>query len=329
MTLPHSMRARSVGLQSKKEVEMNILTITLNPAFDVHYKMKSLQLHKENYVDSTSVFAGGKGINVARALKSNGVDCTAYVVLGRENADRFVSMLDTDGVSWSGVYCDGKIRENLTIHVADEPETRISLDDFFLSKETLDQLDSMLKNGMNEEPIVIFSGRIPRGLTKQDVLCFLKKLQTAGAKVCVDCNSFSFEDLLEIKPFLVKPNEQEAEKFCKTSVRNMDEALRAAKAIHTMGIENVIISMGGGGAAFAGKQLSCVAVAPKISPLSTVGAGDSMVAGFVAAFALGMDIDQCLVNAVSFGTAACLTEGTLPPLPGDVMNMKTLTRLVF
>lgn len=308
---------------------MNIITITLNPAFDVHYKMKNLALHKENYVDTTSVFAGGKGINVARALENNGVDCMAYVALGKENADRFVTMLDADGVSWTGVYCEGKIRENITIHVMNEPETRISLDDFSLTGETLDQLYAMLKSELDSDSIVVFSGRIPRGLTKEEVLIFLKRLQAGGAKICVDCNSFSFEDLLQIKPFLVKPNEQEAEQFCKTPVRNMDEALRAAKSIHAMGIENVIISMGGEGAAFAGGQLSCVAVAPKISPLSTVGAGDSAVAGFIAAFAQGMDVDECFINAVSFGTAACLTEGTLPPLPKDVMDMKMLTRLVF
>lgn len=308
---------------------MKIITITLNPAFDVHYKMKNFQLHRENYVDTMSVFAGGKGINVSRALRSNGMDSTAFIAFGRENSDRFITMLDANGVRWGGVFCDGRIRENVTIHTVGGEETRISLDDFSLSEPMLNQLYSEMKGVVCKDTIVAFSGRIPRGLSKESVLGFLGNLRATGAKLCVDCNSFSFPDLLELKPFLVKPNEQEATKFCGAPVGSMEEAVAAAKKIRESGLENVVISMGKDGAAFAGDGMSCVAKVPKITPLSTIGAGDSTVAGFIAAYAEGKNIEQCLINAVSFGTAACLTEGTLPPLPADVMHIKTLTRLVF
>ena len=124
---------------------MHIRTLTLNPAFDLHYRMESLRVGHENYAQSVTRDAGGKGINTARALTVNGVKCTAFAVLGRDNAAEFEQMLCADRLPYRAVYVPGAIRENMTIHPASGPETRISLDQFSVPPDTLDQLRTRLR----------------------------------------------------------------------------------------------------------------------------------------------------------------------------------------
>ena len=301
---------------------MKIITITLNPAFDLHYTMKNFSLYQENYVESILVSAGGKGINISRALSKNGMDNLAYVMVGEDNGPDFIRQLKEDGLRFKEFYCKGRIRENITIHTSAPMETRISLDSFSVSFELLQQLLDELRHEIEDGTIVSLSGRIPKGLAVSDVLAFLLELKQAGCLLAVDSNSFSLEDLLSVKPWLIKPNEQEIQTLFGKQIQTVEEARAAAAKIRDMGIENVIISMGKAGAGAATKHSDHVIKVPSVNPISTIGAGDSTVAGFIGAYAQGHDMEACLKTAVSFGTAACLTEGTDPPRPEDVQRIR-------
>jgi len=301
---------------------MNIITITLNPAFDIHYQMKDFSLYKENYADSVLIAAGGKGVNVSRALSNNYIDNTAYIVLGEENASDFISILKKDNLNYKVIYSKGRIRENITIHVPQVPETRISLDNFCLSPDILNQLLEELERVVGKNTIVSFAGRIPKGLSTDCVMNFLMELHNLGCLLVVDCNSFTMKDLLCIKPWLIKPNEQEIQTLISERIKTAEQARIAALKIHDMGIENVIISMGEKGAGAATADFSCIIETPYIKPVSTIGAGDSLIAGFIGAYSQGRDLEECLIDAISFGTAACLTEGTQPPRPEDVKRIR-------
>jgi len=306
---------------------MKIITLTLNPAYDLHFIMKDFKLYKENYVESSILEAGGKGINISRALLKNNIASTAYVVLGKQNAADFVSQLKKDGLNFKELYCEGKIRENITIHTPNEPETRISRESRLFSGEILEKLSDELKQTVDDNTIVTFSGRLPKGLSLEKAERFLKELKSFGCRLVVDCNSFSMDSLLRIRPWLIKPNEQEVWSLTQKEIETMEQAMAAAKEISAMGIENVIISMGKDGAAMSSAELNCIAKAPGITPVSTIGAGDSMLAGFIGAFSRGADIEECFKTAVAFGTAACLTQGTLPPEPEDIENLKPEVRI--
>ncbi|MBE6531791.1 MAG: 1-phosphofructokinase family hexose kinase [Ruminococcaceae bacterium] len=300
-----------------------IITITLNPAFDLHYAMDEFRAGKENYVKSSTCDAGGKGINISRALLSNDVDNTAFVILGDENGAAFEQGLIRDGVKYTPLHTQGRIRENITIHPASGAETRISLDNFSLTDKTLTDLGVMLEMAVDEDTIIAFSGRNPKGVTKQDVMAFLKRLKDKGAKIAVDSNSFTPDDLMLIHPWFIKPNEQEIAAFLGREINDVEDAAARAKELVERGVaEEVMISMGGLGSAWSDGKRTLIVSVPKIeNPVSTIGAGDSTVAGYIAATAKGYSKEDSLRLACAFGTSACMTEGTRPPMADDVKKV--------
>lgn len=291
-------------------------TVTLNPAFDIHYKIDDFKPYSENYVGDISIFAGGKGINVSRALGALGVENKAIAVLGRENADRFEALLNGVDIDCIPIYCDGAIRENITIHTKGSPETRISVDTFNISKKELD-LSFEAVDCQNGD-VLIFAGRIPKGIAKSDVIERLLHLKSKGALLCVDSNSFDLDDIKKLSPWLIKPNEVEVEQLTGIKIKEKSDVSIASKSFVNSGVKNTLISLGGMGAILLSDGTAYYAKVPKIEPVSTIGAGDSMIAGFVSAYIDGQTSQTCLKTACAFGTAACLTEGTNPPRKVDI-----------
>ena len=297
-----------------------IKTVTLNPAFDLHYYMESFEAKRENYVQNVVCDAGGKGVNISRALTVNGTYNTAYVILGDENGAAFEAQLRRDGLNVVSLYTEGRIRENITLHPAKDKETRISLDTFSVDSIMLSRMGEALNQTEAEGSLLAFAGRLPCGIEKQQAIDFLKAQIKSGAKVIVDSNSLTPEDLCMIRPWFIKPNEQEIEAFLGRQVTDSEDAAHAAKELVEKGVaEEVMISLGGDGAAWSDGKTMLVLTVPKLEhPVSTIGAGDSTLAGLLAATARGADKKEALRNAVAYGTAACMTEGTLPPRPEDV-----------
>lgn len=306
-----------------------IITITLNPAFDLHYQMEKFEARKENYVQGILCDAGGKGVNISRALRVNGVDSTAFVVLGEENGAAFESQLRRDGITYEPLYTAGRIRENITLHPAGDKETRISLDTFRAEDALLEALDEKLSATCHKGDLMAFAGRNPKGMEKQAVIDFLKKQIAAGMRVIVDSNSLTPEDLMQIHPWLIKPNEQEIAAFLGTTVSDLNEAAEAAKALVGKGVaEEVMISLGGDGAVWSNGVEKRILHVPKLEhPASTIGAGDSTLAGILSAAAEDLPIEEVLRRGVSFGTAACMTAGTLPPRSEDVAKVSEQVRV--
>lgn len=294
----------------------NVYTVTLNPAFDIHYKIDDFKPYSENYVGDISIFAGGKGINVSRALGALGVENKAIAVLGRENADRFEALLNGADIDCIPIYCEGAIRENITIHTKGSPETRISVDTFNISKRELGL--SFEAVDCQKGDMIIFAGRVPKGIAKSDVIERLLHLKSKGALLCIDSNSFDLEDIRKLSPWLIKPNEVELEQLTGIKIKEMSDVLEASKSFLNVGVENTLISLGEKGAMLFSDGTAYYAKVPKIEPLSTIGAGDSMIAGFVSAYIDGQTNEACLKTACATGTAACLTEGTDPPRKADI-----------
>ena len=307
-----------------------IISITLNPAFDLHYGLDSFIPEKENYVKTIVCDAGGKGINISRALKFNGVDSTAYVILGRENSAQFEKDIKADEISYVPFYVDGRIRENITLHPANAPETRISFDNFSINSEILGELCEKLMATLDSNTLVSFSGRMPRGVKKEEALDFLRKILSSGAKVAVDSSSLTAEDLASVRPWFIKPNEQEIEALFGRKITDIAQAAEAAREIIRRGVsEEIMISLGKGGAVWSDGERCIFVKIPAIdAPLSTIGAGDSTVAGYLAAIAKGYSHADALRLACSFGTASCMNTGTRPPMPEDVKKIFDSTTVI-
>lgn len=289
---------------------MKVITITLNPAFDVHCDIEDLELHKENYATSYIKHAGGKGINISRALTAYGVSNVACCVVGDENGKEFLSKLEKDNMEYKAITVNGRIRENITVHTGNK-ETRISFEGFEVNEKVLNDVYSIIEAENPRDTVVTFTGRLPKGVTKNSVINFLKKIKLTGAKLIVDCNSFSIDDLAEIKPYLIKPNEEEIVKL--TGDRISGVGMETANELFKKGIENVIISLGGDGFVYCGEWGEYKIKTPEIAVISTIGAGDSLIAGFVSGLCEGIKPIDILIRAAAFGTAACMEEGTNAP----------------
>lgn len=292
---------------------MKIITLTLNPAFDIHCTVEHFAPYHENLAHMNAYEAGGKGVNISRALTANGVENLCFVILGDENGDGFAKKLTADGMTYRALTLPGRIRENITVHTEGADETRISFPGFSVDEATLAHVEALLASEMDEETVVTFTGRVPSGLPMTSVKAFLRNLQGKGAKVVIDSRSFSLDDLTEVKPWLIKPNEEEISEYLGRNVTEFREVADAAKTLHEKGIEHVMISLGAKGALLVCADGAYVATPPKVSVLSTIGAGDSSIGGFLAAAKEGEMAEGCLRRAVSYGSAACMTEGTKPP----------------
>ena len=297
---------------------MKIITLTLNPAIDMHCYAENFEPFHENLASITSLDAGGKGVNISRALVENGVDNLALVVLGEENGASFASSLKADGMKLAEIYVDGRIRENITLHTNNAPETRISFSGFVATDALIDKVEELLCD-VDSDTIVTLTGSNPKGITIERVMAMVKNFQAKGAKVIIDSRSFSKDNLFASNPWLIKPNEEEISMYTDIEVTDFASAAIAAKQIRAMGVENVMISSSKG-AVLACAEGTFVAYAPKIKVASTIGAGDSSIAGFLAAATAGKSYAEMLRNAVAFGSAACTTEGTRPPLADVVAS---------
>ena len=303
---------------------MKIYTITLNPAYDVHAGAERLVLGRENLARVTSRDAGGKGINISRALSENGIENVAVAVVGGENCADFKALIGEYGIDCLFIEKHGRIRENMTIH-ADGGETRISFEGFSLSNEVLDEVGALIE--VDRETVVTFTGSVPNGVDISACKAFLVGLKARGARVVIDSKSFTLDDMIEVKPWLIKPNGEEIEVYSGKTVENFEDCRYFAEVLCEKGIENVMISLGERGAMLLNSEGAFIAEPPAVSVVSTVGAGDSAIAGFISAFACGHGSEECLRRAVTFGTAACLREGTAPPRKKDIDDIMDKVRV--
>ena len=306
---------------------MKIVTLTLNPAFDVHCEIPHFRPRHENLARITANDAGGKGVNISRALGANGVDNLAFVLLGEENGGDFLRALERDGITCCTLRVPGRIRENLTCHTPGVPETRISFAGFSIDGQQFARVVEQVNGLVDADTVVTFTGRTPAGMDEAQVEELLGGIRERGARLVIDSRSVGLKLLRASKPWLIKPNQEEISQYLGCEVTGFDQITAAARQLHRDGIANVMVSLGGQGAMLACKQGVFTASAPEVEVCSTVGAGDSMIAGFLAGVRQGLDGRECLRLAVAYGSAACTTSGTRPPQPDQIERLRTQIRI--
>lgn len=299
---------------------MKIITLTLNPAIDRHGIAKTRDFSPDS-VRMTSKTAAGKGVNLSRTLLSLGVSSRALAVLGSANAEDFKASLMRDRIDAIYLEVEGRIRENVTVHLEDRSEVHHSIGGFSTDDSLLKCVAQALYGMIDADTVVALSGSLPTGVSASacaEMLCEMKK---TGARIIIDSRSFTLEDVKAVHPWLIKPNEEEIALYSDRKVTGLDEAAPAAAELRRDCAENVMISLGGEGAVLACADGVFLAKAPEVSVLSTVGAGDSSIAGFLAAAGEGRPDSERLRYAIACGSAACMTEGTRPPEKAAVLRL--------
>lgn len=300
---------------------MKAITLTLSPAYDIHGVCESLVIDHENIATLTDRDAGGKGVNISRAMQAYGTPSLSLVVLGEENGAEFEATLAKQGLTVLPIHTPGRIRENITLHTANGRETRLSFRTPKAPADLMEQVAAATCSLLDSDTVLTLTGRVPEGVSLDAVKAYVAAAQARGVRVVIDSRSFSLSDLIEAKPFLIKPNEEEIATYTGKEIRTVEDALAAARDLHARGVENVMISLGAAGAVLACATGEFFTKAPAIHPLSTIGAGDSAIGGFLSALMAGKDALTCLRTAVAFGSAACLTPGTQPPKKEDILRL--------
>ncbi|SUB23530.1 1-phosphofructokinase [Avibacterium avium] len=259
-----------------------VATITLNTAYDLVGRLKRIELGEVNTVETLGLFPAGKGINVAKVLKDLGVDVAVSGFLGRDNQGDFNTMFAELGLEDRFQRVAGKTRINVKITETEADVTDLNFLGYEISPQDWQNFVQQSLLLCKDFDIVAVCGSLPRGVSPTDFADWLKQLQQAGVKVVLDSSNAALSAGLSANPWLVKPNHRELEAWAGHSLPTLEDIIAAAEKLRAQGIANVIISMGADGSLWLSEQGVIQAKPPKCEQVvSTVGAGDSMVAGLI------------------------------------------------
>lgn len=282
-----------------------IYTVTLNPSIDFIVRIDTVKIGSVNRMDSDDKFVGGKGINVSRILQRLGQDNTATGFIGGFTG-RFVEEgLLAEGIKTDFVHVDQDTRINVKIK-ADE-ETEINGTGPLISDEQVKALEAVLSQ-LSSEDTVVFAGSAPANLGNQIYKRLIPLVRQTGAQIVCDFEGQTLLDALAYQPLLVKPNNHELEAIFDVELKGLDDVERYAREILAKGAQNVIISMAGDGALLVTPEAAYFAKPIKGQVKNSVGAGDSMVAGFTGEFVKTADPVEALKWGVACGTATAFSD---------------------
>lgn len=288
-----------------------IITITLNPSLDTTLWVDRFDLKEPVSATREQVYPGGKAVNVTRVLTALGIKSKAVGFVGEQNATTFIHLLDKESISYHFLTVQGAIRENLSIVLPDGELLKINRTGFFVEQTSMDSLQSNIESEIstNEETLLVFAGSLPKNVTKEQYKALIMNLNGEHVKIAIDTDIFSEQDIREIKPFIMKPNEVELCHLAKMEEMDKQTIYQYAQKLSQYAT-HVLVSRGGEGLLYAGDHMLMQCNVPEVEVMSTIGAGDTTLAGFIKALSEQQTIEECIQFAAACGTASVLLEGT-------------------
>jgi len=273
-----------------------IYTVTLNPSIDYIVRLDRVEVGSVNRMDSDDKFAGGKGINVSRVLKRLNIPNTATGFIGGFTGRFIEDVLTSEAISTNFVTVDQDTRINVKIKA--DQETEINGTGPNVEPEQLEELKAILSS-LTAEDTVVFAGSSAKNLGNVIYKDLIALTRQTGAQVVCDFEGQTLIDSLDYQPLLVKPNNHELGAIFGVKLESLDEIEKYARELLAKGAQNVIISMGAKGSLWINNEGVLKAEPPKCeNVVSTVGAGDSMVAGLIYGFEKGLSKAETLAFAI-------------------------------
>ncbi len=298
-----------------------IVALALNPSLDTTLWVDEMHLDDENMVKEERTDASGKAVNLARTFKYYDVPSQLVLLLGKYNKHDFLAQLNRENIQYRDIEIEGSTRENISIVQRDHSVTRLIRRGFAVPYEALEEVNSVLDQCVDSETLVMISGALPDGISPRTLRKICTRIHDLGGQVTLDSRSITLEDICEIKPWAIKPNRQEFCNLFEQPPETMEAVVAEAQKLVEQGIGYCLISLGGDGILCVSQEGLHLASAPSVEVRSTVGAGDSSLAGFVKSMMAGKGVATGLKTAVAFGTAACMVDGTQPPHKLTVCNL--------
>lgn len=291
-----------------------ITTVTLNASIDKAYVLDGEFVPGTVMrVKETRNTAGGKGLNVARVAKICGSEVTATGFVGGFNGDYLEFLLKKSNIQAAFTHIKGETRSCINVLEGRYKSTEFLEPGCQVEEAEVTDFIYQFCSLLTKTDIVTLSGSLPKGVPVSVYATLIDLAKSAGKKVLLDSSGVSFQEGLNALPTLVKPNQDEIEDFFNVKIQSRADTVQYAKKIADKGIEYVVVSLGSDGAIMVHQDKVYQGIPPKITPINTVGCGDSMVAAFAVGLEKNFSPVECLTYAIAVGTANALS-----PFTGDI-----------
>lgn len=305
-----------------------IVTLTLNPAVDKTIFVSNLTLGQVHRVSESQLDPAGKGVNVSRLVDRLGWPTIAFGFLAGEIGRLVAQALEEEGVQSHFPRVPGQTRLNVTI--SDEA-TGLGTSFYDrgpeVSSERLAKLEDEMTPWIGACRVLVLAGSLPPGVPDDVYARYVGLAHSLGVKTILDADGEPLRLGVRAGPYLIKPNLAEAERLVGRPLPDLPSVVQAAREIRASGVEVVVISMGAKGAICALDGQVWQAIPPQVERKSTVGSGDSMVAGLALAIARGEDVVEGLKLGTAAGAATAMVPGTALATPEDIARLLPQVRV--
>lgn len=260
-------------------VKPKVVTVTLNPALDLTGSLATIALGSVNVVDKGSLHPAGKGVNVAKVLAELGADVTVTGLLGADNQEPFCQLFEKMGATDKFVRVAGANRINVKLVEKNGQVSDINFPGVAVTAANILAFEKTLFELAVTHDVFVIAGSLPQGITPEMCANWLEKLHKLGKKVLFDSSKTALDAGLDAHPWLVKPNDEELAEWAGKALETQQQCMEVAEQIATKGIANVVVSLGAKGVMWFNHEGWLHAQPPKMDVISTVGAGDTLVAG--------------------------------------------------
>lgn len=291
-----------------------IVTLTPNPSVDWTLEVPTLTRGRVHRITEQRQEPSGKGVNVTRALVANGVPSLAVLPIGGSEGAKLTSLLREENVGFLPVSIQGAVRVNISLTEPDGTSTKVNASGPTLTLVEVEQLVATVREAIDGADWVVGSGSLPQGVGAGFYADIGECVHEAGTRFALDSSGAALIKGLATKPNVIKPNVEELGEAAQQPIRTIGDAVLAAQELMRRGAVSVLVSLGPDGALLVSATELAHAEARISAPRSTVGAGDALLAGFLAA---GGDGVTALREAVAWGAAAVSLEGSRVPPVND------------
>ena len=295
-----------------------VYTLTLNPSLDYMMPVRQLRIGATNRSEGEQIRIGGKGINVSILLRSLGVENLALGIAAGFTGEELLRRMNEEGICHDFLM-GGEGFTRINVKLLSEEETEINGSGPVIGEAEAQALLRQLEEIHSEDYLVI-SGSAPRGIPEDFLDRLLGKAIQQGAEIVLDISGPALRRALRYHPFLIKPNQRELEEILSVSIPDRKQALLHGKKLQELGARNVLISLGAEGAVLLDEKGGVYSKkAPDGLLVSSVGAGDSMVAGFLAGWIQSHAYDQAFCMGLAAGSASAFSWDIAKP--EDVLRL--------
>jgi len=284
-----------------------IYTLTFNPSLDYILTVPHFTCGVVNRTTEEILFPGGKGINVSLVLKNLGFESTALGYFAGFTGKKLKELLEEKGISTEFL----PVKEGMTrinVKLRSEQETEINGQGPAIREDDIEKLYIRLGQ-LKEEDILVMAGSIPDVMPGTMYMDIMKRLQKKRLKIVVDATKDLLVNVLQYHPFLIKPNNHELGEIFHTEIKEKKDVIHYAKQLQEKGAFNVLVSMAGDGAVLVTEEGNVYqSEAPKGKVVNSVGAGDSMVAGFLAGYLKYGNYEKAFQMGIYTGSASAFSR---------------------